>query len=102
MRKIWLLFAAALSFVPTVIAEATPASASVSGTCTTYWYTNPSRMFSQCTPGTLYRGFFARISCSNLHTYDGPYQTRPGPWYGSMATCPAGTTAKAGTIIFQS
>lgn len=87
--------------LPITLAASTPASASVSGSCHTYWYTNPSRMFSTCDTGSTYVAFKSRIACSNVHTYDGPWQTQPGPFYGSLAACPAGTTATAGTVILR-
>ena len=78
-----------------VITPASTANAGFSGIggCQHTFYYNPSRVFYTCSAGTLHNQFQAYIRCNNTGPYNyGPWQSNPGPWYGSTATCATGST----------
>lgn len=91
--------------VATLVAAPAPASATVGNTITYTLYNNANGLtygvFARANAGTAHAKFRVWANCTDNITHTGPWQTQPGPWYGSMATCGGGSHALGGSIGFK-
>lgn len=101
IRNIIVILVFALALPLTALAYPSSASASVSGPFKYTWYYNGSgqayKVFVRGSAGSTYSMFRAYIVCfnGNYSGYYGGWQTQPGPYYGSTATCPSGYATSA-------
>lgn len=102
MKKILivLVFLAGMAAFTAGMHQVDNKDASVGQGCSFYNYSNPTRVFVTCPAGNYAAKFKARIVCSDQHAYDGAWQTQPGPWAGSTATCPSGLSKLNAFAIF--
>lgn len=83
-------------------ASAPARSQGVGGPCMYSYYGAPAyKTFVSCGVGSYY-AFHGHVNCGIGLYGDGPWQTHVGPWYGSMAVCPAGSYVIYASAIFAS
>lgn len=100
MSKIGKLVLSIVACLTPMVGLAAPtAHASVGNIFTKVYYRNPNRVFIYANSGTSHAGFRAFISCANNYSYTGGWQTQPGPWYGSGASCGSELISQAYVIF---
>lgn len=100
MPKLFRVLVPLVAFFTPMVLHAAPAAASVGSTFHYVRYSNPNRIFAYADPGNYAPGFRTWTSCGNGTVGRGAWQTQPGPWYGSTASCGSEAIVNFGVRFF--
>jgi hypothetical protein len=65
-----------------------------------YHYSHPDRIFASAKTSGSQPGFRVYVNCNDGTPHDGNWQTQPGPWYGSTASCTGGALVSTYGVRF--